>query len=510
MAVAAIACNDSDEDGDDENSASSSSQSAPSLLVPASKMAEAAAAAPTPPCSLVQEERIVLDENFTTYDENLPGIQPISDPSLPISEGGAGGSDDVALRPMLSFRQSFSVTDNNTLWDLDPTPLYLDTPRLPLGSRREALLMRHFLENLAPAFDVGDPDRNFATTVPRNAATCPTLLAAVLIASSKHLRLISSGGEGDEEGCYYSVPPECLQYLVKASNECSVTVMDENLLAAAVLLRYVETVETPTPSLYALPLDMPTILTCQAPLLTPTGLHEAAFWAGLRQEIYLAAVHQKPVEVHLEYCSLDRSLITPVAATQEDEDAVWARRILLHLSDAMQHCFGYDKSVTTYNRLEQYSRRWMEARPKSFDPIFLERWPRLDGGEMGRNNESNNDGTAKRKIFPEILMLSNTAVAGLQYYHLTRILLTAHNPKVPRLGKRQKTAMQTVNDEIKNDVRILCGLAESISDVNPAHMASCMSIALAGDRFIRREEHCALRGILAKTSMAYGCPTSIV
>jgi hypothetical protein len=167
-------------------------------------------------------------------------------------------------------------------------------------------------------------------------------------------------------------------------------------------------------------------LNTQAHYLQPRGLHQATFWVGLRQEIHLAIIHQRPIGFYPADCSLDRS-ISPA------DDQLWIHRIILHLVDVIEYCFGETNDPAIYDDLVNYSAAWMTSKPDTFAPAFF-RHPR-DG-----------------EIFPRILFLSDTIAAALQYYYLVRILLTAHNPKIPRLGNSQKVAWQSTDVSTFNGI----------------------------------------------------------
>ncbi|KAI8226503.1 hypothetical protein K4K54_003729 [Colletotrichum sp. SAR 10_86] len=69
-------------------------------------------------------------------------------------------------------------------------------------------------------------------------------------------------------------------------------------------------------------------------------------------------------------------------------------------------------------------------------------------------------------FLPEEQYITDAAVTGLQHYHLSRMLLIAHNPKVPRLG----TAFRVMEEELKQTVRVICGLAVANERTAPAHV----------------------------------------
>lgn len=161
------------------------------------------------------------------------------------------------------------------------------------------------------------------------------------------------------------------------------------------------------------------LLDLQGRYLLPTGLHQASFWAGLRMEIYLAIMDERPTGLNLKYCNVDRSMGSA-------DDQVWARRIILHLVDVLEYCFSPDSSYDTYDNLVEYSTAWAASKPTSFEPVYVRK---ARGGET----------------FPNIVLLNNTIMAAMQYYHLIRILLTAHNPKIPRLGIAHRVASRSID-----------------------------------------------------------------
>lgn len=152
------------------------------------------------------------------------------------------------------------------------------------------------------------------------------------------------------------------------------------------------------------------------------GLRQAAFWVALRQEIYIAFLNERTIRPVLEHSNLDRSFETT-------DDCTWAHRIVVHCADVIRFCFGdRAKDLETYRRLQRYASDWMAHKPPTFSPIFYQ-------------------GPSKDKVFPEIWLLSDAAVAGLQHY-LANILLVAHDPKIPRIGPRQKSVLRAIGVRI--------------------------------------------------------------
>lgn len=125
-------------------------------------------------------------------------------------------------------------------------------------------------------------------------------------------------------------------------------------------------------------------------------------------------MQQRPVNVNINNPCFNQN-------AQGNDDRSWANRMLLHLLDAIQYCFGEERSPAAYDRLVSYLATWAESKPASFRPLFIRK--SLHGA-----------------VFPEIWLLNSAAVAGLQWYHLARILLLANNPRLPQFGAAKRSA----------------------------------------------------------------------
>lgn len=202
----------------------------------------------------------------------------------------------------------------------EPSPrLYLDQPLWPLNLREEARLLRHFIERIAPNMDLTDPFNHFATVVPQRAATCPPLLNAVLASSARHLSSISDY-DPVVANRYHQ---QCLKYLIPMLDDTA-AILDENLLASTVILRFLEEIEVPVsgqtrPESQHHLLGTHAFLTAQERSSATGGLRQAAFFCGLRQEIYVAFVNQRSILPALEFFNIDRSL-------NPTDNHTWANR----------------------------------------------------------------------------------------------------------------------------------------------------------------------------------------
>ena len=429
-------------------------------------------------------------------------------------------------------------------------------------TQREAILMRYFVEHLAEWFDICDPEHHFATIVPQRARNCPPLLNAIFTVSTRHLaRLRKYRSRDGVRWCGNLLPDLKIETAIHYQNE-SIThlihlsmdpeqVHNEDLLAAAVILRFYEEVDSPlrepnedpelflyainifinaqmsdVPELpYTSPInsisghvggmtDRATSIGSRNPNLSPTspsssglkppsvsellpriprvdGLRQAAFWVGVRQEIHSAFMKQRPLAFPLERCNAFRSL-SPA------EDAVWADRLVIFCADVVQFCHsgdapgkGKDKERERWEELKATERTWCKLLPSSFEPTFF-RPAYLPSGD----------------IFPMIWFLAPCHVVGVQHIELARILLGVYNPTMPRLGPGSVAAMDDLRADLKTIVLRLCGIALSNRKTPPALVMASMGIAMCGEYFTNRIEQEALLGVLNEAEIEHAWPTN--
>ncbi|KAK0376782.1 hypothetical protein CABS01_06249 [Colletotrichum abscissum] len=353
---------------------------------------------------------------------------------------------------------------------------YVETPLWPLQDRQEAFLYRYFVDNLAPLFDMCDNDRHFAKVVPKRAVYCPTLLNAMFSASAKRLSR-TIGVDGVIADRYHQI---CLRSLIPALSS-STAVVDDNLLAAVVILRFTEEVDIGSMTLESHLMGTRILLAAQENAADFSGLRLSAFWLALRQEIYMAFVHTRPV-----YHSFFPSIKRIQERGNSDENAVdchYANKAVSICAMCLSYCYGQeDNHVRSYAQLKEDLDVWWKEKPWYFDAM----WANPEPG-----------------FLLEEQYITDAAVAGLQHYHLARMLLIAHNPKVARLG----TAFRAMEEELKQTVRVICGLAVANERTPPAYVNACIAITMAGDRFTDRKEQEELYKILVKTDRRLGWPT---
>jgi len=358
--------------------------------------------------------------------------------------------------------------------------VYLDTAVWPLQSKDEASLLRYFVENLARNFDLTDPIKHFRTVVPQRAATCPTLLNAIFSLSARHLSRV---GKYDPlvSNRYQQ---ECLKHLIPMLDDTT-AILDENLLASTIILRHLEEIEVPlsgqSPSDQSSHLlGAHAFIMAQERASVAGGLRHAAFWVGLRQEIYVAFVNQRPI-IPLEHCNIDRSL-------EPAPDYTWSCRMVVLCADVIRWCFGSkDHCLATYTALADQVEQWNNSKPCSFTPIYQQ-------------------AAGVDQIFPQLWFVGDEVVVGLQHFHIARILLASYNPGIPRLGPGRVAAINAMDSEIRDHVRALCGICLSNPSTPPNYTYASMAVTMAGDKFTERAEQEALLEVL-NICEKYGWPT---
>ena len=365
---------------------------------------------------------------------------------------------------------------------ISSTSVYLDTPVFPLSSKEEAALLRYYVKRLSRDFDLSDPLRHFRLIVPQRAATCPLLLNAIYALAARHLSRV---GNYDPliSNRYHQ---ECLKRVIPVLDD-SAAILDENLLASTIILRHLEEIEVPV-SGYS-PSDSQShllgshaFIKAQRHAAGSEGLRKAAFWVGLRQEIYVAFVNQRPIAIDLEDSSIHSS-------TEPAEDHIWSCRMVALCAEVIDYCFGEDdQSTSAYSRLSDCVDNWHACKSPSFSPMFF-REPDADS------------------VFPECWFLSDEIIIGWQHYYVAKLLLCAHSPKVPRLGPARTMALQAIDEELKHYVRLLCGIALSNPDLAPNFTYASMSIVAAGDKFTEQGEREALLHVLGLCDTQYAFPT---
>lgn len=344
----------------------------------------------------------------------------------------------------------------------------------PLRSIEESRLLIHFIQNLAPWFDVGDSRRHFTKIAPSMGASSPLLMNAILAVSALHLSRVSDL-DSYEAVRYHD---RCLGLMVPMLDDPD-RIKDDNLLMTTVILHLYEDIDIGADSVRH-------IMATSAFLPASGGhlssqLRRAVFWLHLRNEIYIACSHQRIVQADLENCTfefLDTSL---------DND-LWLHRALWICAQTLQWAYGGDPTPAKWRELCQLVEEWSDKRPSSFDPLFFK--PRHPSHNLW---------------FPEATFATDEHVVAAHFLYLAKLLLTAHDPNIPRIGARMKSALAGMNETALSYVRMLCGTALCNSFV-PARFTASLAIIMCGSWFTHRPEQEVLIDFMQGTEQCSGWP----
>ncbi|KAL5121490.1 hypothetical protein ACEQ8H_000562 [Pleosporales sp. CAS-2024a] len=351
----------------------------------------------------------------------------------------------------------------------------------PLEHEQEAMLLQHYIENVALFFDMVDNECHFGVHVVQRAKKNSTLMNAILALSARQLSRTTNFDPYIADAYYQ----RCFDTLIPALNE-NVAIKEESLLAATIILRLLEEMNIsvigsdPQGHLFG---TQAIIRAAEQSYSATTGpsFRQAIYWAAFRQELWISLMTQRAFQLHI--FPADRSL-------EPATDSVWATRTIAHLGDVCNFAFGEGRhSVARYNQLMEENTSWKTCRPDSFDPFFY---------------RADRDGSGRR--FPDIRLHEKSHVMGMQYNTLAHMLLVVHDPAIPQLGPAHKQSRAAVDKIVLQDVRILSGVALSNPKVFPGKFVACFAVALVGDRFTARDDQEILRNIWYACERSHGFP----
>lgn len=228
-------------------------------------------------------------------------------------------------------------------------------------------------------FDFCDRQRHFAVDVPQRAKQSATLFNAILALSARHMSRVAKFDPYISDHYYQ----ECLKTLIPALDDQEAS-SDDNLLAATVVLRLLEEFDGKISPKIARKFDLNAIvplvgsdlqghsigtqsfIKSQEDYPRAAGLRQAAYWAGVRQEIYISATLQRAPAFRP---GLEQQGHPP--AIDRSDDCAWANMAIAHCAEVLDFSFGQgSRAVSLHHALMNFNQRWRVIRPVSFDPWF--------------------------------------------------------------------------------------------------------------------------------------------
>ncbi|KAI8671894.1 hypothetical protein NCS57_00665900 [Fusarium keratoplasticum] len=332
-------------------------------------------------------------------------------------------------------------------------------------------------------FDFSDRERHFAVEVPYRARTCRPLLDAILALSARHLSRTCKEFDPYLADRHYQ---RCLELFIPELDRVALNSVDD-LLAATVVLRLLEELDVPLSGSdkYQHSVGTRALLRTQtAQIAQATGLGRAAYWAGLRQEIYASLRTQRPPAIKAPPGLVDQ--LDP-----SEDDCAWANRAVSHCLEVLEFCFGEPpQTIERFDSLLAANVQWDTDRPPSYDLLCFR------------------DDNGPDYPFGEVRVLASWHVMGWQYRSLASVLLITHDPRVPRIGLGRQAALKRMDDEARSVIRLICGIALTNPATAVALVVAYMAIQVGGDLIENPLERRAVLNLLMQLEEVHGWPTT--
>ena len=230
----------------------------------------------------------------------------------------------------------------------------------------------------------------------------------------------------------------------------SSTMEDETLFAATIILRVLEEIDMPETNSHGHLTGIKHFVDARDPYATGRSLSEAAFWVGLRQEIYSALTNHQPIQLKLEH---SQGELEPASGH------IWANRAVIHCAKVMNFCFSEGGiSISKWEELNKYSKEWTEK--AAFVPVT---------GITSEDIHPFDD-----SIFPKIIYPFGYQIIGVQHHYLAQMLLEIFDPAIPRFGPRRKDLVHAMEFRVACHLKTLCGIGTYNSDTAPALFTASM------------------------------------
>jgi len=261
--------------------------------------------------------------------------------------------------------QSMSKPYNNS--KMSPSAiLYSSESTFPLSNRRHAILFCHYVDNLSHWLDVTSRMEHFSKELPARAAHCDLLFYAILTLSSRHLSRINFQNTYEAEEYH----ERCLNILIPIFNN-EEAIADENILATAVLLRLYEEMTASVAGsdeekhLKGINVYVNAVNAC-LDFKEKGDVGRTAFWAYLRQDLYITMLYAHPLKLRPELYPLDYIHET------SDDDCIWANQAICIVANVANFCYNTVNRTQSsmWEYLDAQIERWHMKLPSRFRPIL--------------------------------------------------------------------------------------------------------------------------------------------
>ncbi|KAI1069402.1 hypothetical protein LB507_008630 [Fusarium sp. FIESC RH6] len=336
---------------------------------------------------------------------------------------------------------------------------------VPLEGVQEACLLRYFIEDLSPSFDLVDPQRRYQLIVPERARRYPPLLNAILAMSARHLSRLQK--YKTHHGIVYRgqllpnlTPGTAVEYMLKCIQVLKDfhTTQDgeirELIVTTAVILRHFEELDdqdSESGTEVDEGVNFLAILNAVLRSLTADDLSHrrellnASYWIALRQEVYYALLK-----------GFAPQIVEPPA---EWVDISPANKLVSHTNQVAKWLFS-DKSGSGWQKLKEQEEYLDEYVTGRFAPI-LYRPPDKVSGE----------------VFPTMWFASPIALTGMQHMMIAKMILLAESPLLSR-AEDVRAAYRNAEGDVRNLVLEVCGTAVQHPDTQPGLVNATLAIQI--------------------------------
>lgn len=360
-----------------------------------------------------------------------------------------------------------------------------ESPRLYQGSsgpgvrkpialtHEEALLLHHYTEHLGRWLDCSNASHIFTLVVPLRVRQHPILCQAVLCFAARHRR---------EDRAADAAYQCCITLLIDRLNNGFAS-NDDILPAAVVILHFAEQLnDSSTTSLF----DKPHLAACSAIFRASQGtrfvdpsapcLRDAAFWVYVRQSLYNATIHQRPLDVDftLKLHPAPDSIPDSHSLAWLGFETAWANQMIWNTACVAQFCFAgtgtesNSASEIQWQELWKRTQIWHRDRPGTFDPT---------GSGFSR------DGC----VFLNIWFTSDWHSISFIFYHFSCILLLIYTPGT-KFAIRSVHSKSLKSNQILDHSRAICCACESLPENPQLGIILCHTVFIWGPLLSKIEE----------------------